>query len=66
MARAGCAVRLDSGKWAVYSSRGDGTSYVVDLAAGTCTCPDHLFSGSICQHLAAARLAQAWMTTGSI
>ena len=29
----------------------DGGTYVVDLAAGTCTCPDHAIRGARCKHL---------------
>ena len=44
------AVRpLGGGRYAVDS--GSGATYVVDLLAGTCRCPDHEIRGERCKHL---------------
>jgi len=44
------AVRpLGSGRYAVDSQ--SGATYVVDVTAGTCTCPDHEIRGERCKHL---------------
>ncbi|QLH76265.1 SWIM zinc finger family protein [Halosimplex rubrum] len=44
------AVRpLGGGRYAVDSA--SGATYVVDLPAGTCTCPDHQIRGERCKHL---------------
>lgn len=44
------AVRqLPDGRYAVES--GSGATYVVDLEAGRCTCPDHAIRGARCKHL---------------
>lgn len=44
------AVRpLGEGRYAVDSQ--SGATYVVDLPAGTCSCPDHLIRGQRCKHL---------------
>ena len=40
---------------------GRGKTYIVDLLAGTCTCPDHTFRGATCKHLIAAQLYEAKM-----
>jgi hypothetical protein len=41
----------------------DGGSYVVDVAAGRCACPDHAIRGSRCKHL--RRVAMA-ITAGDV
>lgn len=44
------AVRpLGRGRYAVDSQ--SGATYVVDLPAGTCTCPDHAIRGEQCKHI---------------
>jgi hypothetical protein len=44
------AVRpLGGGRYAVDSQ--SGATYVVDLPAGSCTCPDHQIRGERCKHL---------------
>jgi hypothetical protein len=44
------AVRtLDGPRYAVDAE--SGATYVVDVAAGTCTCPDHRIRGERCKHL---------------
>jgi len=44
------AVRpLGDSRYAVDSQ--SGATYVVDVAAGTCTCPDHAIRGERCKHL---------------
>ena len=44
------AVRpLERGRYAVDSA--SGATYVVDLFAGTCSCPDHEIRGERCKHL---------------
>lgn len=56
-------VRMPDGYWSVDSFRAAGSSYVVDLAAGTCSCPDfgkrHADAGTQCKHLRAVRV-QCW------
>ena len=35
----------------IYEVRTDSGTYMVDLGAGRCTCPDHHFRGARCKHL---------------
>ena len=46
-----------------YVAETDGGSYVVDVAAGRCACPDHAIRGSRCKHL--RRVAMA-ITAGDV
>lgn len=40
-----------------YAVETDGGSYVVDMVAGRCTCPDHAIRGSRCKHLRRVAMA---------
>ena len=53
-----------SGRTAVISS-GSGRSYTVDLDAGACSCPDHVYRHSHCRHIEAADIAREQITQGT-
>ena len=50
---------LGRNHFAVESFREGGVHYSVDLEAGTCSCPDHLYRRRECKHLQAALAASA-------
>lgn len=46
-----CKLSQVDGQWVVPSQSGPDKRYVVDAAAGTCTCPDHAETGFKCKHV---------------
>lgn len=50
-------IRKAGNLWLVPSQSGDGTRYKVDLAAGTCSCPDYELNREKCKHIFAAQVA---------
>lgn len=49
-------------KYLVPSQTGNGGGYVVDVSAGTCTCPDHETRGCRCKHLWAVLIVRKDVT----
>ena len=45
-----CKLTAKNGEWIVPSQSATDKKYVVNLVAGTCTCPDHQATGFKCKH----------------
>lgn len=52
--------RVAPALYLVYSEQG--SEYVVEPAAGHCTCPDHRYNGAACKHLRRVRMVRGERT----